>query len=246
MTGVKFTIITVCLNAEKLIERTIKSVLSQTYNNIEFIVIDGGSVDSTCDIIAEYQSGINNYARQDGEGIYNAMNQGVGLATGNYIHFLNAGDTFYTNKTITEISKEITSSGLLDIVYGDFIKKSGSKEEIVRNPDELTLESLRNGMVCHQALFANKELFANNGLFDERYSIVADYEWLVRNVATNQLKSMHIKQPVVHWDTGGISSTSDYRLQQYRAMRKYYGLLPSIETVFYPNVARNIRSFLGR
>jgi len=242
----KITIITVCLNEEEAIEETIASVAAQTYQNTEYVIVDGGSIDGTRQIIEQYNSHIDIVEQQKGKGIYNAMNLGIHLSTGNYLHFLNAGDQFYSTETLSQIAEEIHRADGPDIVYGDYLRITDTGEEIIRNSPEITLDRLKEGMVCHQALFSSIEIFRRNGGFDESLSIVADYDWLVRNVAKGELRTRYVKQPIVKWDGSGISSTSDYRIQQFLAMKRYYGLVPSLEKVFYPNVSRRLRSLWRR
>jgi len=241
----KITIVTVCLNEVKVIEETISSVLSQTYQNTEYIVIDGGSIDGTRQIIEKYESGIDKFEQQKGKGIYNAMNQGIARSSGDYLHFLNAGDRFYSNETLAGIAGAIGDDGGPDIVYGDYIQVNGTEEEMVRSSGAITLERLKEGMICHQVLFSKREMFEQNGGFDESLSIVADYDWLVRNAVRKNISTSYVGQPIVRWDGGGISSITDYRIQQFLVMKRYYGLIPSLEQVFYPNVSRKLRALWG-
>ena len=235
--------ITVGLNEAGTIEDTIASVLTQTYQNMEYVVIDGGSTDGTRQKIEKYCSRIDVVGAQKGKGIYNAMNEGIRHASGDYLQFLNAGDRYYSRETLACIAEAINDDNEPDIVYGDYIRVNGTKEEMVRSFGPITLERLKDGMICHQVLFSKREMFEQNGGFDESLSIVADYDWLVRNVVRKKLRTAYIGQPIVMWDGGGISSTKDYRIQQFLAMRRYYGLIPSLEHVFYPNVSRKLRAF---
>lgn len=225
-----------------MIDETISSVLSQTYQNIEYIVIDGGSTDGTGQIIEKCGSRIDIVDIQKGKGIYNAMNQGIRHASGDYLQFLNAGDRFYSNETLAYIAGVIKDDRDPDIVYGDYILVNNSEEKMIRSSRDITYERLKEGMVCHQVLFSKREMFEQNGGFDESLSIVADYDWLVRNVILKKLRIKYVGQPIVRWDGSGISSTKDYRIQQFIAMKRYYGLIPSLERVFYPNVSRKIRA----
>lgn len=113
----KITVVTVCFNAESIIEETIKSVLSQTYEDIEYIIIDGRSTDSTRQIIDKYADRISKIISEPDKGIYDAMNKGIALATGDYINFMNAGDTFSSNEAIKEVVLKIDPES--DVIYGD-------------------------------------------------------------------------------------------------------------------------------
>ena len=242
----KITVITVCLNEENSIEGTINSVVAQTYQNTEYIVIDGGSTDGTRLKIEKYKADINVFEQQDGKGIYNAMNLGIDLSSGDYLHFLNAGDRFYSREILSQFAEVIGQADQPDIVYGDYIRITDSEEEVIRNSSEITLDRLKEGMICHQAIFSNRKMFERNGGFDESLSIVADYDWLARNVVKGKFRTRYVQQPIVEWDGSGVSSTSDYRWQQMLVMKRYYGLLPSLEKVFYPNVARKLRAIWRR
>jgi len=238
----KISIITVCKNEVTTIGKTIKSVLAQSYGNKEYIVVEGGSTDGTRNRIERYLDGIDVYQQQKGAGIYNAMNQGIRQATGDYIYFLNAGDTLFSSETLANVAGEIRNNSNPDIVYGDLIMVGDPTEKLVRSYPEINLENLKNGMVCHQVIFSKKELFDNDGLFDESLSIVADYDWLVRKVVSGQLRSAYVDHAIVRFDNSGVSSTTDYRYQMFLAMKRYYGLFPSIERIYLPNISRKFRN----
>ena len=114
----KITIITVCYNAISTIEDTIKSVLSQTYENLEYIIIDGGSIDGTIDIIKKYEKQISYWQSEPDKGVYDAMNKGIKLSTGEWINFMNAGDSFYNTEVLQSLNLYFSDSQT-DIIYGD-------------------------------------------------------------------------------------------------------------------------------
>lgn len=180
--SIKVTIITVCHNEEKKIEATILSVLKQTYEDIEYILIDGNSQDKTLQIIEKYsQDKRIRYVSEPDKGIYDAMNKGSRLATGDYIEFLNAGDLLVDSKVIEEIAYKL--KGLKsDIVYGDIIYcyPDGSKK--IRKYGQFCSSYfyyLLGDCINHQAMFAKREC-AQENCFDITYKICADREWMLR------------------------------------------------------------------
>lgn len=165
------TIITVCYNASKYIEETILSVINQTYSNIEYIIIDGGSTDGTVDIIKKYADKIAYWVSEPDKGIYDAMNKGIVKASGEWINFMNSGDTFFSNETISLINFEKAINSL--IIYGDNINILNDNINTYRKASKLT--NIKYGMIfCHQSSFVrntnNKDI-----IFDSHYKICADY-----------------------------------------------------------------------
>lgn len=162
------SIITVSFHSEKEIEKTIKSVINQTYPYIEYIIIDGGSTDGTLDIIKKYAKHISYWISEPDKGIYDAMNKGIDKATGKWINFMNCGDTFYDNHVIENVVHRINENS--DIIYGDthliysfgnYKLKGGKVSEQQYMP------------FCHQSSFSNSKLMKLYG-FDLKYKICAD------------------------------------------------------------------------
>lgn len=182
MRDIKITIVTVCRNAEKVLEKTIQSVITQTYKNIEYIIIDGASTDETLKIIGKYKEKypISDISEQD-YGIYDAMNKGIKMATGDYIQFLNAGDSLFEVDTIQKVV-DIMQVKKKDIYYGNikYVYSDGRIES--RNYSQTCSKKiyyLTGDCVNHQAIFAAKECLEGNE-FDIRYQICADREWMMR------------------------------------------------------------------
>lgn len=167
----KMSIITVCFNAVSVIEKTILSVLAQQYQNIEYIVIDGGSKDGTVDILEKYASKISYWVSEPDNGIYDAMNKGVRVSTGDYIGFINAGDKYVSDSVIGEVSHLIQTHDP-DVVYGDVVL-AYSHGKYMAKPLELDLFD-RLFPFSHPASFV-KALRIKNNPFDLTYKIVADY-----------------------------------------------------------------------
>lgn len=201
----KFSIITVCQNEEKTLEKTIRSVIHQNYNNYEYIIIDGKSTDGTLTILELYSKheNIHIYSEKD-HGIYNAMNNGLSHARGEYVFFLNSGDAFYDENVLKNISQNIERDAS-DIIIGSYIEKRHEMERVIRiEPDIKWEKRLRSGTgICHQAIFAKEECLKEG--FNESYKIAADYDWLCRQFNAG-FKLMQSDVIVSEYDVYGTSS----------------------------------------
>lgn len=170
----KISIITVSYNAATVIEKTILSVINQTYPYKEYIIIDGGSTDGTIDIIKKYQDKITYWISEPDKGIYDAMNKGILLTTGDYINFMNAGDSFYDKDTLDKVASYMAQKDD-EIIYGDinYIYDRGNK---ITHPHPLELLATKNLIFSHQASFASSTLM-KQCLFDTKYKISSDYNF---------------------------------------------------------------------
>lgn len=182
MINPKISIITVCYNAEKVIEETIRSVIGQTYSNIEYIIIDGDSKDKTLEIINKNMDDyhVRLYSEPD-KGIYDAMNKGLAFSTGQYINFLNAGDSFINKSVVQRIVGEIQDKQT-DIFYGNIIYKYPDGRNEIRQYGKWCgkqIYFLTGDCINHQAIFATKISFEQD-LFDLHYRVCADREWMMR------------------------------------------------------------------
>lgn len=178
----KFSVITVCYNAEATIEDTIQSVISQTYHHVEYIIVDGASKDRTMDIVNRYREHIAIVVSERDKGLYDAMNKGIGLATGDYLCFLNAGDSFHEDDTLQQMVHSIHTPQLPDVLYGEteLVDHEGHFLRMRRlsAPEVLTWKSFRLGMlVCHQAFFPRRDLVMP---YDLRYRFSADFDWCIK------------------------------------------------------------------
>ena len=179
---VKISIITVCFNAEKILEETIKSVLEQTYCNLEYIIVDGGSNDGTVDVIRRYESNSTlRFISEPDDGIYDAMNKGSVMAQGDYIQFLNAGDLLVDETVIERVAVQIEEKGA-DIVYGDIVYRYPDGSTNIRVYGQLCSSLfyyLLGDCINHQAVFARCTCFLQHK-FNLAYQICADREWMIR------------------------------------------------------------------
>lgn len=166
----KLTIITVCYNAVSSIEDTILSVISQTYRNIEYIVVDGGSIDGTLDIIKKYDLNISRWISEPDKGVYDAMNKGIGLATGDWINFMNAGDIFFDKNVLESVNGYLNDN--IDVLYGNTCIEIENKR--YRLIPENIIELNNHLPFCHQSSFVKSSLIKKFP-FQLRYRYVADY-----------------------------------------------------------------------
>jgi len=168
----KISIVTVVYNDKKHLEKTIKSVINQTYDNVEYIVIDGGSTDGAINIIKKYESKIFHWVSESDNGIYDAMNKGINLATGQWINFMNAGDIFYSSETLQEVFYNQQYEA--EIIYGDYLADHGYFTERVAAKN---ISQLWQGMAfCHQSAFISTQYHKKNK-YSLRYSISGDFNF---------------------------------------------------------------------
>lgn len=207
--NIKMTIITVTYNCELIIDMTMQSVLEQNYDNIEYILVDGASNDSTLKIIESYAKENKNikYISEKDDGIYDAMNKGIKMAKGEAIFFLNAGDVFFDNEVINKIAKEFSNSDY-DIIYGDvlFLYKKRNFLQKIRYVNSFKL--VTGTVICHQGIFAKRIVFEKYGYFDLKYKICSDLNWFV-NCYINGVLVNHLNIVISKFDTNGISNRKD-------------------------------------
>ncbi len=165
----KLSIITVVRNAEKTIEDTIQSVVNQSFEDYEYIIVDGASTDRTKEIIESYLDKIAQYISEPDKGIYDAMNKGLELAKGDWIYFLGADDVLFSKNTLQNIFDKEPKNA--DVIYGDVLFKQSN----IRYDGEFDAEKLRSKSPCHQAVFYRKELYDIYGKFEIKYKTTADY-----------------------------------------------------------------------
>jgi glycosyltransferase involved in cell wall biosynthesis len=223
----KLSVITVVYNGVKDIERTMLSVLNQTYSNIEYILVDGLSNDGTLEVINKYTDRIKLISEKD-EGIYDAMNKGLAIATGDYVLFMNSGDEIYAPDTVAKV---FAAADDADIYYGEteMIDDSGKSlgQRRHKAPVALTWRSFRYGMsVSHQAIYIKRALAEP---YDRRYHLSADIDWIIR-AAKKAKKIVKVEGYVAKYLVGGMSKHKHRQSLQERfdIMKRYYGLVPTL------------------
>ena len=204
----KISIITVCLNRQKVIKETIESVLSQNYKDIEYIVIDGGSSDGSLEILNSYFSDIDCLISEPDNGIYSAINKGLSKATGDIIGLLHAGDLFYDNNVISNIAG-CFNQGDFDLVYGHSVVYSEDRKKIIRKNVSPTYKDnlMKFGWFpSHQSIYLKSSVFDQCGDYNEDYKIAADYEFLLRVLLVHKLKAKRLDMFLLKFHLGGVSS----------------------------------------
>lgn len=196
----KISIITVCYNADKFLQTTINSIQKQTYKKIEFIIIDGNSKDNTHNIINSNRNIISKILIEKDKGIYDAMNKGLKLATGDFVIFMGAGDEFFKKDIIEIVNKKITNPNYL--YYGDvFIKETNTRYWGKFNSYKLAI-----GNICHQAIFYPKCIYKNIN-YNLKYRIFADYAY---NISLfKSIPFIYLNEIISFYDYNGISSTTN-------------------------------------
>ena len=223
----KLSVITVVYNDVKGIERTMLSVLNQIYPNIEYILIDGLSTDGTLDIIKKYQGRIVLLSEKD-NGIYDAMNKGLRLVTGDYVLFMNSGDEIYAPDTVAKV---FSSADDADIYYGETEMINAKGESLGqrrhKTPENFTLNSFKYGMsISHQAIYIKHSLTEP---FDRKYDLSADIDWIL-NAAKKAKVIVNTHQYVARYLVGGMSKKKHRQslMERFDIMKKYYGLIPTV------------------
>lgn len=209
----KISIITVCYNSENTINDCIDSVIAQTYENIEYIIIDGASRDKTVERVREYKEGVSRFISEKDRGIYDAMNKGLAMATGDVIGFLNSDDFFSSADVISRVAEAFASTEL-PVVFGDLVfVDSLDLKKVARYYSVPGFKPwwLRFGiMPPHTATFLRREIFEKYGNFQIDYRIAADYEHFVRIFWKHGVQYQHIPLLVTRMRSGGVSSRGFY------------------------------------
>jgi len=205
------SIITVNLNDVEGLKRTMTSASEQTFMEFEYIVIDGGSTDGSKEFIESYSNKIDYWVSEKDSGIYNAMNKGIKMASGEYLLFLNSGDWLFNKKVLDVVSKELVDC---DMLYGNIVKAFNDGRRIPENAaiaKDITLKTFFRGSLNHQALFINHKLFEIYGLYDEELQIVSDWKFSLIALGINNSKIKFIDTKISFYDMTGISNDNSLR-----------------------------------
>ena len=204
----KISIITVCYNSDKTIEKTIKSVISQTYDNVEYIIIDGKSKDTTVDIIKQYETNVSKWVSESDKGLYDAMNKGISLATGDIIGILNSDDIFTDNYVLENVAK-FHNKNNVDASVGNIIQFNNEGKTVRKYSAKKWIpEKLKIGfMPAHPAIFFKKELFDKYGVYQLDFTIGADYELITRFFLKHKISWKFSNITTTSMLIGGLSSS---------------------------------------
>ena len=230
----KVSIITSCYNRAATIRSAIESVLAQDYNDIEFIVVDGASTDGSLEIIREYEGRISTIISEPDHGMYEAINKGIRVATGDVIGLLHSDDFFYDNGVIGRIVKRIKRTHA-DFLYGDglFVNPDNTNK-VVRNwiGGGYRLWKVRHGWLpLHPTCYIRRDVMMRLGLYNESYKIAADSDLLVRYLLTGGLTVTYLNEYIVRMRMGGLSTDSAKRKKMWEEDIRVYvshGLWPTL------------------
>ncbi|MDQ3191485.1 MAG: glycosyltransferase [Bacteroidota bacterium] len=207
----KISIITISYNSAQTIEDTIQSVLSQDYPDIEYIIIDGKSTDSTIDIIEKYKTRISKFISEKDSGIYNAMNKGIKMATGDVIGIINSDDIYANPNVISHVIKKFTKTDA-EGVYGDLVYVSRTNTQKISRiwqAGEYTEGMFLKGwMPPHPSFYVKRSVYERYGLFNTQLKSAADYELMLRFIHKEKIKVSYLPEVMVKMRTGGQSNLS--------------------------------------
>lgn len=216
-----FSIITVCFNERDKIRLTCESMVAQTFRDFEWIVIDGGSSDGTLEILRTFESSMATLVSEPDEGIYDAMNKGIKLATGRYLLFMNGGDFFAKN----DVLEMVAEAPDCDLISGDMVIPDEQRSNH-RAPDRLSREYFKMTTLPHQSSFILRNLFLEFGLYDSSYEISADLEFFARLYGATEPTYWRVPIEVAVFDAAGVSSDATTRwkkkAEDHRVRWKYY------------------------
>jgi glycosyltransferase involved in cell wall biosynthesis len=218
------SIITVCRNSEKTIRRTIESVLNQSYQNFEYIIIDGKSTDKTLEIISEFIQlfpGKIQLVSERDQGIYDAMNKGILIASGELIGLINSDD-WYEKNTLETIASHYRDNGSKVVFYG---LMRIFRKELLQCIQSHSHNFLNEGMINHPTCFVPKSVYETYGLFSLKYKYSSDYEFMLR-LWKNKVEFVHIEIILSNMEQGGVSFDNLKALKETFAILRYYNILP--------------------
>jgi glycosyltransferase involved in cell wall biosynthesis len=222
------SIITIVYNNVRDIERTLLSVFNQSYAHIEYIVVDGASNDGTLEIIQHYQDRLAKVVSEKDAGIYDAMNKGLALASGDYVLFMNSGDELYAPDTVENV---FATAPNIDIYYGETEMYNEAWQSIGKRrhsvPEKFTWKSFRFGMtISHQAIYIRRTLTEP---YDRQYELSADIDWIL-TAAKKAKTSVKVSGYVAKYLVGGMSKKRHQQSlkERFAIFTKHYGLLPNL------------------
>ena len=203
----KLSIITINYNDCIGLEKTIQSVISQSFKDFEFIVIDGGSTDGSVDEIKKYSDKIKFWVSEIDNGIYNAQNKGLKNASGEYCLFLNSGD-YLVNDSV--LKKVFSFNFTEDILFGDMkVDWNNGKITLEQMPEKISLSHMYRDTIWHPVSFIKRAVFEKIGNYNEAYTMVADYEFFFRAIIVNKISSKHLPFPISVFIFNGLSSNAE-------------------------------------
>ena len=222
----RVSIITICYNRVKTIEKAIQSVLSQDYEDIEYIIIDGNSKDGTQQIIEKYRNQIATYISEPDNGMYDAINKGLAIATGDIVGLMHSDDEFYDNHVISKIVEAFEASSKTEGIYGNGLYISNDeKQKVIRNRigGNFSINKLRNGWLpLHTTIYLKKTIIEKYGNYDLNFKFASDTEFLLRYLFINKINIVYINSYLVKMRMGGISTSKKRAVEVFKEDLKIY------------------------
>jgi len=237
-----FSIIIVTYNCGKSFAKTIESILNQTFRNFEIIVIDGGSETYTLNCIEKYKDDITFFLSEQDKGIYDAMNKGIKFSNGEYLFFLNTGDSFNTSNILLEIYQntieDLHTKRKIDLIYGNIVLANSTR--IIRGTDKLSKYFFFKSTICHQSIFYNSNLFVQNKLYDLEYKVISDRVNLFL-LYINKYNFKKINVIICLWDPIGFSISNKKIMDREVIIfqHKYYNIFERL----FMNIFTKFKSF---
>lgn len=221
------SIITATFNSERYLEDTIRSVIGQSYPGVEYIIVDGGSTDHTLDIVTKYRNQISKIISEPDKGIYDAFNKGLKIASGDVIYFLNSDDYLYDKDVIADVAALFAENPDYRFIYGNVLVLDEKVNYQYICGKHFTCEDLKTGdMPPHQGFFVNRELIAKVGLFNTRYQISGDFDFIIRCFKAAGARANYFNRTIAVFGEGGVSTDTEKRqlmnVERQQIVKRYF------------------------
>jgi glycosyltransferase involved in cell wall biosynthesis len=247
---VKVSIITICYNRQATIAKAIDSVLAQDYSNIQYLVIDGNSSDGTAAVVNSYGNKISTFICEPDKGMYDALNKGLRLATGDIVGLMHSDDEFYDATVVSQIVAAFKNNPETDGLYGDGIYVSNDAEErLIRNRigGAYTIEKVKSGWLpLHPTVYFKKSIIDAHGVYDLNFKIASDTEWLLRYLYKHRVNMTYMNSYIVKMRMGGLSTSYkrafEVLVEDYN-IYKYHGLAAAL--VVFQKKCLALRQYLA-
>lgn len=217
----QLSIITINYNDKVGLSSTFKSVFDQTHQQFEYVVIDGGSSDGSKELIEQYAEKIDCWVSEPDDGIFNAMNKGINLSKGDFIMFINSGDSFHENETLSKISKKLNEG--FDIFYGDVVRvyPNGTKK-IKKYPSKLSFDFFVDSAIAHQSSVVKRTLFDEVFYFNENFKVFSDWQFFICATCKYNIPYKHLDLIVADFSMDGISSQANIQIEMHKEREETY------------------------
>lgn len=212
------SIITVNLNDIEGLKRTVNSVLEQTWQEFEYVVIDGGSTDGSKECLLSHTNNIGYWISEPDSGIFNAMNKGIKSSTGKYLLFLNSGDSFVNEKALAQTIKYLRKK---DFIYFNLEMYDNNRRFIKYFPEILSFSFFINHSLPHPSTFIKKEILVEAGLYDESYKIISDWKFFIDAVCKKNCSYLYVNEDLTSFNLFGISSKDETKIEMYQERNKF-------------------------